>query len=99
VKCDKQIPCFPKFNAQGQPLEQRNDRVTETSEIFDDATMMPPHVMGLAIPTTNPFPQQNGEQRAPWLLDDSALLDLDMAAIDGDINWDGWNDLVMHGGF
>jgi hypothetical protein len=61
--------------------------------------MMPPHVMGLAIPTMNPFPQQNEEQQTPWLLDDSALLDLDMAAIDGDINWDGWNDLVMHGGF
>jgi hypothetical protein len=25
---DSNPTCFPKFNAQGQPLEQRNDRVT-----------------------------------------------------------------------
>jgi len=33
-------------------------------------------------------------QNTPWLLDDSALVDLDMNAVDGDVSWEGWDDLV-----
>ncbi|KAG0651731.1 Bikaverin cluster transcription factor bik5 [Hyphodiscus hymeniophilus] len=38
--------------------------------------------------------QQRQMQQTPWLLDDSALVDLDMAGLDGDPNWEGWDDLV-----
>ena len=38
--------------------------------------------------------QQQQMQQTPWLMDDSALLDLDMAGLDGDANWEGWDDLV-----
>jgi len=27
-------------------------------------------------------------------MDNNALLDLDMNALDGDVNWEGWDDLV-----
>jgi hypothetical protein len=47
---------FPSITAQGQPLEQRNGTVTQASEIFDDATMMPLYMAGL------PFQQQNEQQ-------------------------------------
>jgi hypothetical protein len=38
--------------------------------------------------------QQQQMQQTPWLMDDSALLDLDMADLDGDPSWEGWDDLV-----
>jgi hypothetical protein len=37
--------------------------------------------------------QMQGHQ-TPWLMDDSALLDLDMAGLEGDPSWEGWDDLV-----
>lgn len=33
-------------------------------------------------------------QQTPWLMDDNAFADLDMAGLDGDPNWEGWDDLV-----
>jgi hypothetical protein len=33
-------------------------------------------------------------QGTPWILDDSALVDLDMNAVEGDVSWEGWDDLV-----
>ena len=38
--------------------------------------------------------QQQQMQQTPWLMDDSALLDLDMAGLEGDPSWEGWDDLV-----
>jgi hypothetical protein len=38
--------------------------------------------------------QQQGIQQTPWLMDNNALLDLDMNTLDGDVNWEGWDDLV-----
>jgi len=38
--------------------------------------------------------QQQGLQQTPWIMDDNALLDLDMNGLDGDVNWEGWDDLV-----
>jgi len=35
----------------------------------------------------------NQQQQTPWLMDDSALLDLDMNGLDGE-NWGGWDDVV-----
>jgi hypothetical protein len=45
------------------------------------------------LPDQTPV-QQLQQQQQPWLGDDSALLDLDMQGIDGDINWEGWDDRV-----
>lgn len=33
-------------------------------------------------------------QQQAWLMDDSALADLDMADLEGDVSWEGWDDLV-----
>ena len=40
--------------------------------------------------------QQQEVQPASWLMDDSVLLDLDLDMNDpnGDIGWNGWDDLV-----
>ncbi|KAH8596754.1 fungal-specific transcription factor domain-containing protein [Bisporella sp. PMI_857] len=38
--------------------------------------------------------QQETIQQTPWLMDDSALLDLDMQGIEGEVNWDSWDALV-----
>jgi hypothetical protein len=38
--------------------------------------------------------QQAQMQQTPWLMDESALLDLDMSDLQGDVNWEGWDDLV-----
>jgi hypothetical protein len=33
-------------------------------------------------------------QQTPWLMDDSALVDLDMHGLEGEVSWEGWDDLV-----
>lgn len=38
--------------------------------------------------------QQQQMQQAPWLMDNNAFADLDMAGLDGDPSWEGWDDLV-----
>jgi hypothetical protein len=38
--------------------------------------------------------QQQQMQQTPWLMDDNALLDLNMQDLEGDVNWEGWDDLV-----
>ena len=38
--------------------------------------------------------QQQQMQQTPWLMDDSAFADLDMAGLEGDPSWEGWDDLV-----
>ncbi|KAK6613127.1 fungal specific transcription factor domain-containing protein [Botrytis cinerea] len=38
--------------------------------------------------------QLQGQNQIPWLMDDNALLDLDMNALDGDPGWAGWDDLA-----
>jgi hypothetical protein len=61
-----------------------------------DATMMEPQIVGMGMlapeQVQQQFQQQATQQQTPWLMDDSALADLDMA--DGDVNWEGWDDLV-----
>jgi hypothetical protein len=65
----------------------------------DDASMMQPQVVGMGMLAPEQIQlqlqqQQQGMQQTPWLMDDNALLDLDMNALDGDVSWEGWDDLV-----
>ncbi|KAL2063739.1 hypothetical protein VTL71DRAFT_5544 [Oculimacula yallundae] len=74
------------------------------SEIYpNDVSMMAPQVvgMGMLAPEQIQLQMQQMQQHdqavqqpAPWLLDNNAMLDLDMTAVEGEINWDGWDDLV-----
>lgn len=69
------------------------------SMYVDDSSMMPPQVVGMGMLAPEQIQiqlqqQQQGMQQTPWLMDDNALLDLDMNGIDGDVNWEGWDDLV-----
>lgn len=38
--------------------------------------------------------QQQMIQPTPWIMDNEALLDLDMQGLDGDVNWEGWDAMV-----
>jgi hypothetical protein len=65
----------------------------------DDTPMMQPQVVGMGMLAPEQIQlqlqqQQQGTQQTPWLMDDNALLDLDMNAIDGEVSWEGWDDLV-----
>lgn len=65
-----------------------------------DLDMMVPQAigMGMLAPDQIQLPSQQqqmvSQQQTPWLMNDSALVDLDMSAIDEEVNWDGWDDLV-----
>jgi hypothetical protein len=74
-----------------------------TGMYVDDSSMMQPQVVGMGMLAPNQIQlqlqqqqqqQQQGIQQTPWLMDNNALLDLDMNALDGDVNWEGWDDLV-----
>jgi hypothetical protein len=65
----------------------------------DDTSMMQAQVVGMGMLAPDQVQlqlqqQQQGIQQTPWLMDDNALLDLDMNALDGDVSWEGWDDLV-----
>jgi hypothetical protein len=68
----------------------------------DDSFMMQPQVVGLGTLAPDQIQlqlqqqqaRQQAQQQTPWLMDDNALVDLDMNALDGDVNWEGWDDLV-----
>lgn len=60
---------------------------------------MPPQIVGMGMLGPEHIQQQmqmqqDGQQSTPWLMDDNALLDLDMQGVDGAPNWEGWDDLV-----
>ncbi|CZT13198.1 related to binuclear zinc cluster transcription factor that regulates the ratio between aurofusarin and rubrofusarin biosynthesis [Rhynchosporium agropyri] len=73
-------------------------------EIYmNDISTLPPQIVGMGILAPDQIQlqiqqiqqqEQAAQQTMPWLLDDNGLLDLDMTAVEGDINWDGWDDLV-----
>lgn len=68
-----------------------------TSEFsFQDAGMMGPQIVGMGMLAPNQVQQQlqqQAQQQTPWLMDDNALMDLDMN-LDGEVSWEGWDDLV-----
>ncbi|KAG9237384.1 fungal-specific transcription factor domain-containing protein [Amylocarpus encephaloides] len=53
--------------------------------------------MGVDIMGTNPAgmprPQQQMQPQC-WLMEDPSLLDMDMNDVNGDVNWENWDDLV-----
>lgn len=60
---------------------------------------MPPQIVGMGMLGPEHIQQQLQQQQMqqggqPWLMDDNALLDLDMQGMDGAPNWEGWDDLV-----
>jgi hypothetical protein len=63
--------------------------------------MFPPQIIGVG-PNYRPEQiqlqlqqqQQQQQQQTPWLMDDNALLDLDMQGLEGDESWEGWDDMV-----
>jgi len=75
---------------------------TSAQMYTDDMSMMQPQVIGMGMLAPDQIQlqlqqqqlQQGGQQQTPWLMDDNALLDLDMSALDGDVSWEGWDDLV-----
>ncbi|KAK2625532.1 hypothetical protein QTJ16_004844 [Diplocarpon rosae] len=68
----------------------------------NDVSMLPPQVVGMGGFAPDQIQlqiqmQQNNQSARPQtsrLGDNNALLDLDMSAVEGDINWEGWDDLV-----
>ncbi|KAH8679721.1 fungal-specific transcription factor domain-containing protein [Tricladium varicosporioides] len=67
-----------------------------------DIPMMSPQILGMGLPTPAQaqahiqpqMQQQIGQQQNTWVMNDHTLLgDLDMN-LDGDVNWEGWDDLV-----
>ncbi|KAH7319489.1 fungal-specific transcription factor domain-containing protein [Rhexocercosporidium sp. MPI-PUGE-AT-0058] len=69
----------------------------------NDISMLPPQVVGMGMLAPEQIQvqmqqihqqDQAVQQQAPWSLDDNAMLDLDMTAVEGEINWEGWDDLV-----
>lgn len=84
----------PATNNASYPLQQNYSADIPMSE-----PQIQPQVIGMG-PLLAPeqiqlqMQQQQQMQQTPWLMDDSALVDLDMAGLDGDPSWDGWDDLV-----
>jgi hypothetical protein len=48
-----------------------------------------------SAPQTLGIPPAQPEQQQPWVMDENALLDLDMNE-SGDVNWESWDDLVRN---
>jgi hypothetical protein len=57
------------------------------SQVIGMGPMLAPEQIQLQL-------QQQQMQQAPWLMDNNAFADLDMAGLDGDPSWEGWDDLV-----
>ncbi|ESZ93647.1 hypothetical protein SBOR_5952 [Sclerotinia borealis F-4128] len=76
----------------------------EQQQVYDGSFDMnvPPQVVGMGMLAPEQIQLQlqiqqhqlQGQNQIPWLMDDNALLDLDMNALDGDTSWKGWDDLV-----
>lgn len=98
------------YQSHGLPKMEGGEYVFTTSPVSmtgQGQFQSPAGTMGSSSFATEPMqappqmqqPQQQQAQNqnqdpAQWLMDDSNLLDLDMQGIDGDINWDGWDDMV-----
>ncbi|KAK0104452.1 hypothetical protein ONS95_004741 [Cadophora gregata] len=77
---------------------------TSAPEMYrNDVSMLGPQVVGMGMLAPEQVQMQMQQmqqqdqalsQQAPWLLDNNAMLDLDMTAVEGEINWEGWDDLV-----
>jgi hypothetical protein len=43
---------------------------------------------------SNGVSDRNGPNTTPWIMGDTALLDLEMDGVEADVDWQGWDDLV-----
>ena len=103
---------IPRDRLLAQSIDTTNMLSNEiaASQFIDDNSLnagmmnMAPQVVGMGMLAPEQIQLQLQQQQAqmlqqgaqPWLMDDNALLDLDMNALDGDgdTNWEGWDDLV-----
>jgi len=90
-------------NTTGAPSNPVLPKTSAPEMYTNDVPMLGPQVvgMGMLAPAQVQMQMQqmqqqdqSVQQQAPWLLDDNAMLDLDMTAVEGEINWEGWDDLV-----
>lgn len=90
-------------NAPSLEVEQTQNYQHQQRDLnnnFDTSTS--PQVVGMGMLTPEQIQHQlqiqqqqlHGQNQIPWLMDENALLDLDMNALDGDASWDGWDDLA-----
>lgn len=85
------------YNKTGGNSLDNNLVPLATSMYAEDEQMMAPQVIGMGNMAPEQIQlqmQQQQQQSTPWLMDDSALVDLDMNALEGEVNWEGWDDLV-----
>ncbi|KAI9648686.1 hypothetical protein NHQ30_003325 [Ciborinia camelliae] len=85
-------------------LETESTHYSEHQQNYDDnyGTNGPPQVVGMGMLAPEQIQLQlqmqqqqlHGQNQTPWLMDDNALLDLNMNDLDGDINWNGWDDMA-----
>lgn len=85
-------------DSQMQTKVEPLDLPFTTSPISTEQGQFQPQTVGMSgyapDQTQVQLLQQPQGQGQLWLGDDNALLDLDMQGVDGDINWEGWDDLV-----
>lgn len=87
-------------NAQTAPSSQAPFQDPNTTmAAYQGDISLEPQIVGMGALAPDQIQLQLQQQQfvnggTPWLMDDSALQDLDMNAIDGDVNWEGWDDLV-----
>ncbi|TAQ91572.1 hypothetical protein B7494_g3 [Chlorociboria aeruginascens] len=83
----------PDENAQSL---SSNTPAIPYDSITDTAMLEPqPPNFDLLLPTqTQSHVQHSQQPQASWIMDDKVLSDLDMNTVDGEVNWEGWDDLV-----
>lgn len=101
-------PC-PGNIARDRLLSNTTGPVDNGIQVIDSTIMtmgapntMQPQIVGMGsmapeqIQLQMQYQQQQlqDQQPAEWMMDDGALLDLDMGTLDGEINWEGWDDMV-----
>jgi hypothetical protein len=94
-----QVPDTTTNHGPSNPVEFPTASDAPNTPMYpDDSSMMQPQVVGMGMLAPDQIQlqlqQQQGLQQTPWIMDDNALLDLDMNGLDGDVNWEGWDDLV-----
>lgn len=83
-----------QYREQQQNLN--NDFGMEVSPQVVGMGMLAPEQIQLQLQMQQQQQQLQGQTQISWLMDDNALLDLDMNAIDGDPGWAGWDDLARN---
>lgn len=75
------------------PGGECDDASSQTTNSVLDNFMPPQSQQQMQSQLQTQFQQHNNHQGRPWILDDSALLDLDMNGVD---NLEGWDDMANY---